>query len=130
MKNSIRTPYFRFHLCLDTFSPVYRKQKSKPIGLDFFICVRVRFANSWTLTSFAWHTQHHLSFSSISLPLRAAQMNEVEAMPQMMYFAMMLRLRRKRCYFRQMEASTLVPKRTVGDACPYKGSLMFSRDML
>ncbi len=27
-------------------------------------------------TSFAWHTQHHLSFSSTSLPL-AAQMNDV-----------------------------------------------------
>jgi len=34
-------------------------------------------------TSFAWHTQHHLSVSSTSLPL-AAQMNEVEALPQMM----------------------------------------------
>ena len=28
-------------------------------------------------TSFAWHTQHHLSFSSTSLPPRAAQMNDV-----------------------------------------------------
>ena len=28
-------------------------------------------------TSFAWHTQHHLSVSSTSLPPRAAQMNEV-----------------------------------------------------
>ena len=28
-------------------------------------------------TSFAWHTQHHLSVSSTSLPSRAAQMNEV-----------------------------------------------------
>lgn len=34
-------------------------------------------------TSFAWNTQHHLSVSSTSLPL-AAQMNEVEALPQMM----------------------------------------------
>jgi len=34
-------------------------------------------------TSFAWHTQHHLTFRSTSLPL-AAQMNEVEALPQMM----------------------------------------------
>ena len=34
-------------------------------------------------TSFAWHTQHHLSVSSTSLPL-TAQMNEVEALPQMM----------------------------------------------
>ena len=33
--------------------------------------------------SFAWHTQHHLTFRSTSLPL-AAQMNEVEALPQMM----------------------------------------------
>ena len=35
-------------------------------------------------TSFAWHTQHHLTVRSTSLPLRAAQMNEVEALPQMM----------------------------------------------
>ena len=28
-------------------------------------------------TSFAWHTQHHLSFSSTSLPRQAAQMNDV-----------------------------------------------------
>ena len=34
-------------------------------------------------TSFAWHTQHHLTVRSTSLPL-AAQMNEVEALPQMM----------------------------------------------
>ena len=34
-------------------------------------------------TSFAWYTQHHLSLGSTSLPL-AAQMNEVEALPQMM----------------------------------------------
>ena len=27
--------------------------------------------------SFAWHTQHHLSFSSTSLPPCAAQMNDV-----------------------------------------------------
>ena len=35
-------------------------------------------------TSFAWYTQHHLSLGSTSLPLRAAQMNEVEVLPQMM----------------------------------------------
>ena len=34
-------------------------------------------------TSFAWHTQHHLTVRLTSLPL-AAQMNEVEALPQMM----------------------------------------------
>jgi len=34
-------------------------------------------------TSFAWHTQHHLTVRSTSLPL-AAQMNEVEVLPQMM----------------------------------------------
>ena len=34
-------------------------------------------------TSFAWHTQHHLTVRSTSLPF-AAQMNEVEALPQMM----------------------------------------------
>ncbi len=34
-------------------------------------------------TSFAWHKQHHLTVRSTSLPL-AAQMNEVEALPQMM----------------------------------------------
>ena len=55
---------------------VAKHKKSKPIGLDFFICAA-------GTTSFAWHTQHHLSVSSTSLPL-AAQMNEVEALPQMM----------------------------------------------
>ena len=34
-------------------------------------------------TSFAWHTQHHLTVRSTSLPF-AAQMNEVEALLQMM----------------------------------------------
>ena len=34
-------------------------------------------------TSFAWNTQHHLTVRSTSLP-PAAQMNEVEALPQMM----------------------------------------------
>lgn len=34
-------------------------------------------------TSFAWHTQHHLTVRSTSLP-QAAQMNEVEDLPQMM----------------------------------------------
>jgi hypothetical protein len=34
-------------------------------------------------TSFAWHTQHYLTVRSTSLPF-AAQMNEVEALPQMM----------------------------------------------
>ena len=33
-------------------------------------------------TSFAWHTQHHLSVSSTSLPL-AAQMNDVAPLVQM-----------------------------------------------
>jgi hypothetical protein len=33
-------------------------------------------------TSFAWHTQHHLPVRATSLPL-AAQMNDVEALPQM-----------------------------------------------
>ena len=51
-------------------------KKSKSKGLDFFICAA-------GTTSFAWHTQHHLSVSSTSLPPRAAQMNEVEALPQM-----------------------------------------------
>ena len=34
-------------------------------------------------TSFAWHTQHHLTVRSTSLP-PTAQMNEVEALPQTM----------------------------------------------
>ena len=35
-------------------------------------------------TSFAWHTQHHLTVRSTSLPPRVAQINEVEALPQIM----------------------------------------------
>ena len=34
-------------------------------------------------TSFAWHTPHHLSVSSTSLPPRAAQMNDVAPLVQM-----------------------------------------------
>ena len=54
----------------------YEPKRSKSKDLDLFICAE-------GTTSFAWHTQHHLTVRSTSLPL-AAQMNEVEALPQMM----------------------------------------------
>ena len=56
---------------------VFRQtEKSENFVLGFFICAA-------GTTSFAWHTQHHLPVRATSLPL-AAQMNEVEAVPQMM----------------------------------------------
>ena len=42
----------------------------KAPAFGFFICAA-------GTTSFAWHTQHHLSLGSTSLPSRAAQMNDV-----------------------------------------------------
>ena len=72
-KGEIKTSALR---CRDERSPSAPAKKSKSKDLDFFICAA-------GTTSFAWHTQHHLSVSSTSLPLRAAQMNDVEALPQM-----------------------------------------------
>jgi len=65
-------------------NPSSAAKKSKPIGLDFFICadrhniVCVAHATSFDRmsTSFRAKREHNYSFS--------AQMNEVEALPQMM----------------------------------------------
>jgi len=53
----------------------YPAKNTKASAFVFFICAA-------GTTSFAWHTQHHLTVRSTSLPL-AAQMNDVEALPQM-----------------------------------------------